>query len=61
MRHRNTSNRKRWPKDSFSLAAILFAGLMFLTITAINVAMQNDVGVRNAGATYQERLATTSE
>ena len=42
----------------FSLAAIVFVALMFLTISGVNVYMQSDRSVRQAGGAQQERAGT---
>jgi hypothetical protein len=59
MRHQKESNRIGHRYNQFSLAAIAFVALMFLTISGVNLYMQSDRTIRQAGGAQQERAGAS--
>jgi hypothetical protein len=55
MRHQRDSKRRGRGENQFSLAAVVFVALMFLTISGVNVYMQSDRSMRQAGESHQQR------
>jgi hypothetical protein len=50
VRQHKEAGRDTRGQSQFTLAAIVFVALMFLTISAVNIYMESDRSIRQAGA-----------
>ena len=58
MRNQKESDGSDRGQNQFTLGAIVFVSLMFLTISAVNIYMQSDRSIRQAGGAHEERAGT---
>lgn len=58
MRHQKESNQGDCGQNQFTLGAIVFVSLMFLTISAANIYMQSDRSTRPTAGAHEERAGT---